>query len=95
MQFIIADFVAENAVAIVFGALTCAGGLVGWLTKLARQMTRLESGQEFIIENMKRMGNDSTTNRDSVKEELERVKQRQNGLELEWAKWQGGHQPAH
>lgn len=88
---ILADFVEQNAVAIIFGALSIIGGGATWLTKIARQMTRLEAGQEFLIENMKRMGNDSTSSRDSVREELERVKTRQNGLELEWAKWQGGH----
>lgn len=93
---ILADFVTDHGVEIVFGILSCAGGLVGWLTKLARQMTRLEAGQEFLIENMKRMGNDSTTNRDSVREDLERVKQQMNSLQLDWAKWQGGHaQGAH
>ena len=91
----LADFITDHGAEIVFGILALGGGLVGWLTKLTRQMTRLESGQEFIIENMKRMGNDSTTSRDSVREELERVKLRQNGLELEWAKWQGSHASEH
>lgn len=91
MPYILADFVEQNAVAIIFGMLSCAGGLIGWLTKLAKQMTRLEAGQEFIIEKMKSMGNDSVTNRDSVREDLEKLKTTVNSLQLEWAKWQGGH----
>jgi predicted negative regulator of RcsB-dependent stress response len=86
---ILADFWSENAVAIILGVISSFGGLVAWLTKIARQMTRLEAGQEFIIENMKRMGNDSTTSRDSVREELERVKTQVHGLEITLAGMHG------
>lgn len=87
----LADFLADNTPAVIGACLTIIGGLV----HLVIAVTRLTTSVEFIKDRMDSMGKDSTTNRDSIREKVERLEQRMNGVDVALAKCQGVQASGH
>lgn len=84
--FILADFMAENAMPILGLISSILVAVLGGIIHLVIAIAKLNTTTQFLKEKMDDMGKASVTSRDSVRDEVEKLKSRLNGLDVALAK---------
>lgn len=85
-SFLLADFLADNAMPILGLMASVLVAVLGGVIHLVIAIAKLNTTTQFLKEKMDDMGKASVTSRDSVREEVEKLKVRVNGFEVALAR---------